>query len=653
MQTHGLNSPGPSLPGHNDKPHDHDWKRDVTFRIDGLSCRHCATRAADALRSLSGILYATVSFSTETARVCHDARLTHEREIIANMAQRGFGLFPAFGTSILRSSWFDAPRLGIVLALVGNLIALAMWRSAHSAPRLPWVEFAFALLLLIVASPPLFSRAYSLAKRGIWGAEFTALVAAFVSVLVGIFCLLVRGETIALTPNFLLRFGPRPDGTTAVAFEAAAAIVGFAFLGHNVHQAAMSKTFADVHRGIRARYARVRRVMPKGGDGIVPCAVLSLGDRLRLIAGEVALVDLTLDVAARIASRTGGVEERSPGQTIVRGERLVSVAATGRIERMPRLDSFAAADATVARETSRIEELALGSEGVRVESLAALASTVATVWFALFAIIVHALAARHTLLPGVVLAGVAVLAGASSTAFFVGIPLARIVALTRAHAMGFVVKDVASLEALATVDFAYFDLGDQVRPDAPDVFRALWHRSIACRIISQDGADAVLELGHRFGVAATGNLDPDQKVRVIRETREAGGRVVHVHQPDTAQMIPVDVSIVVAPEALPDDLAAPILVRDPSLKSLVWLVDTARVLRSRTRLLLALTLGYDAIVLPLCVAGFLAPITAAALSFGLTVITCLLASRNMVKPRRSFVRDKLVHPQTTTFFAGF
>lgn len=651
MQTHGFtsSSPGPSFPGHNGKP---NWIRDVTFHIDGLSCRHCAERVATTLRSLPGILSVAVRFSTETAHVCHDARVTHEREIISSMAQQGHWLFPALGTSTARLSWFDAPRLGVVLALVGNLVALVLWKFVRTAPRLPWVEFAFALVLVLIASPPVASRAFALAKQGIWGAEFTALVAAFVSIVVGISGLLVGGETIVLTPNFLLRFGPRPDGATAVAFEAAGAIVGFAYLANQMHQGAMRKAFSDVHRGMRARYARVRRVMPKGGDAIVPCIVLSLGDRLRLMGGEVAAFDLRLDVAARIAGQTGRIEDRSAGQLILRGERLVSLAATGRIEQMPRLDAFAAADAAVGRETCRIEQRALQQEGHRFESMAALASTITSVWFALFAVIVHAVSGWHTPHPSFLLAGIAVLAGASTAAFAVGLPLARIVAVTRAHAMGVVVKDVAAFEALATIDFAFFDLGDQVRPDALHVFRALWHRSIACRILSSDRSDAVLALGHRFGVAATGNLDPEDKERVLRATREAGGRVVHVSRHDTARMIPVDVSIVIAPEALPDDVAAPIVLREPSMASLVWLIDSARVLRSRTRLLLALTLGYDAIVLPLCVAGFLAPISAAALSFSLMVVTCLIASRSVAKPRRPFLRDKLVSAQTPTFFHG-
>lgn len=629
MQTHGFTSsgPGPSLPGRNDKPHDADWKRASTFHIDGLSCRHCANHVSNALCSLPGVLSASVSFSTETAKVCHDARLTHEREIVASMAQRGFWLSPALGAAGAKPSWFDAPRLGIVLALVGNLIALALWTPARTAPRLPWVELAFAVLLMLIAAPPLAARAYAHAKQGIWGAEIMALVAACCSVALGVWCMLFEGEAIPLIPNFLFRLGTRPDGAAVLAFEGAGAILGFAFLGHHVHQSAMRKAFADVDRAVRSRYARVRRVIPRG-DAFVPCAVLFPGDRVRLMAGEVALADLRLDVAARVAASTGCLEERAPGQMLFRGERLVSAAATGRIEQLPRMDASAAADAAVVQTTSLIEHNALRREGDRVESMTAFALAIASVWFAVFAIIMHALLARRSPHPGVFLAGVTVLVGASSAAFTFGLPLARTVAVLRARTAGVVVNDVSALEALGAINFAYFDLSGDVRLHALHAFRALWHRAIACRIVSGDDGQTVVALGHRFGVPATGDLGPEDKSRIVGTTREAGGQVLYVgHDTPTARMIPADVFIAVAPTGSAADLTAPIVLREPNLQLVVWLVDLARSLRSRTHILLASTLVYDAIIIPLCVAGLLAPIVAAALSFGLTMATNFIASR--------------------------
>jgi len=654
MQTHGFTSsaPSPSFPGRNDKPHDTEWRRASTFHVDGLSCRHCATRVAEALRSIPGVLLASVSLSNDTAYVCHDARLTHEREIIVSMAQRGFWLSPTLGTSATKLSWFDAPRLGIVLALVGNLVALAFWTPARTAPRLPWVELAFALLLLLVAAPPLGSRAAARAKQGIWGTELVAVVAAFSSLFLGLVSMAFGGETAALTPSFLLRLGTRPDGVAALAFEASGAIIGLAFLGHHVHQAAVRKAFADVDRATRSRYARVRRVMPQAGDVLVPFAVLSLGDRVRFMAGEVALVDLGLDVAARVVASTGRMEDRAPGQMFFRGERLVSLAATGRIEYLPRIDSSAAADAAAVQTACRIEQHAQRREGDRFESTAALALAIASVWFAVFAVIVHVLLARHLPHLGVLLAGIAVLAGASPAAFVFGLPLARMVAVLRARAVGVVINDVSALETLASTNFAYFDLGEDVRLDAHYALRALWHRAVACRLLSSDRGEAILALGHRLGVPATGDLELEDKVRIVQTTREAGGRVVLIGRNDlTARMIPADVFIAIGQGASFNDSTAPIILRDANLQSLVWLVDAARSLRSRRQLMLTLTLAYNAIVIPLCVAGFLAPIAAAALSFGLTVVTCFVATRVGLKPRRSFSRDKLV-PSPTTFPIG-
>ncbi|MBK9265164.1 MAG: cation-translocating P-type ATPase [Polyangiaceae bacterium] len=723
-------------------------------------CRHCARRAVETLRGLPGVLAAAVRLSRETASVRYDERVTHEREIVLAMALRGYWLSPASGAPPAERAWFDAPRLGVVLALVGNLVALSLWKPARVAPKLVWIELVFALLLILVAAPPLMTRAAAFARKGIVSSELVALGAALVALMVGLSGFVLGNGTTVMTPNFLARFGDRPDATILVALETAGAIVGFAFLGHYVHQAFARRAFADIDRAVRGRYARVRRVTPREGDVVVPCAVLAPGDRIRLVAGEVAPLDMRLDVPARVAVPGGTIVDRASGQMLARGERLASPSVTGRIEHLGGMESSAAVDAVVQNTAARIEHDALRGEGGRFESVAALALFVAAIWFALFSCIVHALLLRGPIQPGVLLAGVAVLAGASSAGFVVGLPLARIIAVMRARSAGVVIKDAAALETLAGVDFAYFDktgtltagapyvvrlswlrsaepsmlsdvaaleaaathpvgraiarhlaaicvepavldeppvvrpngvfgmvrgvlvevsaaepgesvphdiradtsvvcfrregqtmgifeLSDPVRLDALQALRAMWHRGIACRILSGDSAASTIALGHRLGVPAAGNMGVADKARAVRALREAGGRVLHVSdgRPETARVIAADVIVAVAPNALPDSVAAPIVLRDPSLHSLVWLVDLARALRSRTRLLLTFALAYNAVIVPLCATGFVSPIAAAALSFGALLLICLLASRLMTNPRRWYVHDKLVrHP---------
>jgi len=592
------------------------------------------------LRSLPGVLSASVRFSTATAEVCHDARLTHEREIVTNLAQRGIFLSPSLGGPSSRASWFDAPRLGIVIALLGNLIALALWVPARSAPRLPWVELVFAVLLLGIAAPPLVAHVVACAKRGIWGQDALALMASCAAFVVGVTSLCLPNETIASTPNFLVRFGAGSAGVSALAFESAGAIVAFVFLSNQLRQGAVRKAFADIERSLRFRYARIRRVLPGGSDVFVPCAFLNPGDHVRLGPGEVALVNMRIDSAAYVATSSGRVEERSPGQMVFRGERLGSYGVTGCVTELACVDTSTAADAAVANEARRIEESALRGEGGKIENTAGFALGLATTWFAVFALIVHAVAVRHALHSGIFLAAVAVVAGASPGALAIGLPLARIRAITQARSAGIVIKNVEALESLAVVSFAYFDLSGGVSHDARRVFRALWQRTIACRIFTPEGPEIASALEHRFGVAVTANINPEEKSRSVSWTRATGERVVHVGRTDTVQMLPVDVSIAVAPNELPDLVPAPIILRELGSPSLVWLIDTARSLRSKTRLLLAMTLGYHALVVPICVAGFLSPLVAGSLNFAFTMLTCAIAFRSGTTSRLDRGRDK-------------
>ncbi len=228
----------------------------------------------------------------------------------------------------------------------------------------------------------------------------------------------------------------------------------------------------------------------------------------------------------------------------------------------------------------------------------------------------------------------AVLVGASSAAFLCGLPIARSAAILRARSMGAVVKNVAALEALASIDCAFFDLSGPYFFDAHTTCRALWHRAIGCRILSENHTEAALTMAHRFGVATSVQVDTEAKTRIVQAARLGGARVLLVGHDDTARMIPVDVPIAVAPDALVGSVSSPIVLRESSLKSLVWLIDTARQLRSRKRLLLTMTLAYDVFVIPLCVAGFLAPMVAAALAFGVAWSSCRLASSIGSKPRR-------------------
>jgi copper chaperone CopZ len=63
----------------------------VTFAIEGMSCRRCATSISEALRRVDGVIRAEVSHDERRARVEYDAdRVSRERlmEVIRELGYR-------------------------------------------------------------------------------------------------------------------------------------------------------------------------------------------------------------------------------------------------------------------------------------------------------------------------------------------------------------------------------------------------------------------------------------------------------------------------------------------------------------------------------------------------------------------------------------
>lgn len=379
--------------------------------MEALSCRGCARHAEDALRALPGVRAASVGFFGEIAQVVFDVRATNERDIAATMSLRGFRLHPAAGVRPGARGELDAARIGLTIALLVNLVALAWlrherapttnlglpWKAAFgrtelSAHVLSWVELGFTTLLLVVAAPPLVRRAVALARRHTLGREIKTLACAAASLALGLFGMIVEGGSFSET---LATLGFHPAGVSFIGFEATGAIVGTSLLGLHAHAALERRAFADLHRAAR----------------------------LRIVCGH------------------------------------------------PSAEVEAAADAQVQRVAQKLQLDALRGGGDGFVPTAALALSVATFSFVCFALVVHGTIAGGPLDAGAFYAAIAVLVGSSSAAFVVGLPAARTIAVLRARALGVVVEDPRAFDALASDDgarpleaFVMYDGRPDVRP---------------------------------------------------------------------------------------------------------------------------------------------------------------------------------------------
>jgi P-type E1-E2 ATPase len=184
------------------------------------------------------------------------------------------------------------------------------------------------------------------------------------------------------------------------------------------------------------------------------------------------------------------------------------------------------------------------------------------------------------------------------------------------------------------VVLGFFELWDPPREGAERALRALWQRGLGCRLLSGDGHEATLALAHKLGVPALGGLGPVEKALHVRDLQHEGARVLHVGdgRTDPASFGHADVMIAVAPGTLPTAVTAPLVLCVDRLDAVAWLLDLARALRTRVRICIGIGLVHNAVVIPLCAAGLLGPLAAAALTLASTSLVCVVVARLLQVP---------------------
>lgn len=168
-------------------------------------------------------------------------------------------------------------------------------------------------------------------------------------------------------------------------------------------------------------------------------------------------------------------------------------------------------------------------------------------------------------------------------------------------------------------------LSDAPRADAADAVAALRRRGLEVGLLSGDHAEAVARAAAQAGIATwTAGATPEEKVEAVRKARAAGRRVLVVGDGinDAAALAAADVGIAMARGADVAVHAADLVVRAPRLRAVVDGLDLAGATLRRIRENLGFALVYNAVAIPLAVAGVLTPLYAAvAMSLSSLVVT--------------------------------
>ncbi|MEQ8396771.1 MAG: heavy metal translocating P-type ATPase [Marinovum algicola] len=169
---------------------------------------------------------------------------------------------------------------------------------------------------------------------------------------------------------------------------------------------------------------------------------------------------------------------------------------------------------------------------------------------------------------------------------------------------------LASDGRLATV----FEIADRPRPGADEAVAALKRLGLSPVLLSGDGAGKVAETAARLGLDAwSAGATPADKIDAIRQMQADGHRVLMVGDGlnDAPALAAADVSM--APSAASDvsRSAAAIIFLSEDMNALPSAISVARKARRLILQNFGLALVYNAIAIPLSIAGYATPLFAA------------------------------------------
>jgi P-type Cu2+ transporter len=173
---------------------------------------------------------------------------------------------------------------------------------------------------------------------------------------------------------------------------------------------------------------------------------------------------------------------------------------------------------------------------------------------------------------------------------------------------------------------------DSVREDASEVVAAVMQRGLAVSLLTGDHAGAAQRIAQKLGMArVTADVLPDGKCQVVTRLREQGGvAMVGDGLNDAPALAAADVGIALARGADLATLKADVVLVGDRLGAvndlLALAVRTRRIVREN----LFLAFLYNAIAVPLAVAGWVTPLVAAILMPASSLVVLL----NTVRPRR-------------------
>ncbi len=471
-------------------PEDRSAIRVARFHCEGMVCPSCGWVVEQVLGSAPGVRRVAADFFSGSAKVTYDLRETSDAALIAHLSPLGYRLSRITDSTRTGASRRATLDLIISAVLTMNLMTLSFARYAEGfgwidAPPafLAWIEMLLLVPVLYIGWIPMVRRAMAALKRGRMTMDFLISIAVGAAAVLSVAAMITH----------------RPD----IYFETCAGLVTISLLSGMIEARIRERAFSDLAPLLSLSIIRVRSIDPDGNERYLDVNQVVRGDQVRFFKGE------TIPFDGEVVSDRAFVSEavltgepvprrKVPGDFIAAGSKVVEGQVSLTVVRQFKETRLHAIASSVA-ETMATSETRLRSQ----DRIAAwFAPTVLAIAAGAWLVRLAAHGIDAALSPAGWFPSVAVLAVACPCAF----SLAGICAVTAATGTllkkGILVKDLAELEILHTVNHVIFDKTGTVTQGEMNVDRIAWRNaprdaSLELVLAAERGSDHPIAQGIR------------------------------------------------------------------------------------------------------------------------------------------------------------
>ena len=252
------------------------------LRLSGITCAACALPIELALRSVDGVIEATVSAAAQRAAVRWDATLTRPSALIDAVRRAGYGADPDTAASARMQRLRDSRRalwrlfVAAFCAMQVMMLATPAYVSAPGGIEpdlqqlLNWGSWVMSLPVLVFSAAPFF--------QGAWRSVRLRHIGMDVPVAIGIAVSFIASSGAAFDPNGA--FG------SEVYFDSLTMFVALLLGGRFLELRARQRAAEALENALGVLPEAATRLLADGSTERVSLARLVAGDRVRVAVGE-------------------------------------------------------------------------------------------------------------------------------------------------------------------------------------------------------------------------------------------------------------------------------------------------------------------------------------------------------------------------------